>query len=173
MTIDWRAILAEHGSKVWQTVYRLLNHHEDTLDCYQDTLLAALHLAERQDVQDWGALLASLAARRAIDRLRQRIRHRGRTTALANVPEPSSAADCPVGRAAAVNLMDRARQLMAELPGKQAEVFWLCSIEGLSHRQVGLQMEIPESESRVLLHRARSRLSAMLGLQLPDPRGKQ
>jgi len=173
MTIDWRAILAEHGSRVWQTVYRLLNHHEDALDCYQDTLLAALHLAERQDIQDWGAVLTSLAARRAIDRLRQRIRQRGRTMALENVPEPTTEAECPVERAAAAELMDHIRQWVAELPDKQAEVFWLCGIEGLSHRQVGLQMEISESESRVLLHRARSCLSARLGLELPDPRSKR
>jgi RNA polymerase sigma factor (sigma-70 family) len=173
MPIDWRAILAEHGSKVWRTVYRLLNHHEDALDCYQDTLLAALHLAERDEIQDWGALLTSLAARRAIDRLRHRIRQRRRTTSLENVPEPTTEADCPVECAAAADLMDRARNCMSELPEKQAEVFWLCCIEGLSHSQVGLQLIIPESESRVLLHRARSRLSAVLGLPCPDPRSKQ
>jgi hypothetical protein len=39
MTIDWRAILSEHGSKVWQTVYRLLNHREDALDCYVNHFL--------------------------------------------------------------------------------------------------------------------------------------
>jgi RNA polymerase sigma factor (sigma-70 family) len=173
MTIDWRAILAEHGSKVWHTVYRLLNHREDALDCYQDTLLAALHVAEREVIQDWGALLTSLATRRAIDRLRQRIRQRGRTTALENVSEPTTDAHCPVELAAAADLMERVRQGIAELPDKQADVFWLCGIEGLSHRQVGLQMEISELESRVLLHRARTALSAMLAIQLADSRSKQ
>ena len=32
--IDWGAILAEHGSAVWRTVYRLLDHHDDALDCW-------------------------------------------------------------------------------------------------------------------------------------------
>ena len=43
---DWRTILAEHGPAVWRTVYRLLDHHADALDCYQDTFLAAWRYAE-------------------------------------------------------------------------------------------------------------------------------
>src|SRR5262249_17536101 len=43
--IDWGAILAEHGSTVWRTVYRLLDHHADALDCYQKTFLTAFQRA--------------------------------------------------------------------------------------------------------------------------------
>jgi RNA polymerase sigma factor (sigma-70 family) len=167
MTIDWRAILAEHGSKVWQTAYRLLNHRDDAQDCYQDTLLAALEFSRRQEIQDWGALLASLAARRAIDRLRQRIRQRGRTTGLENVPEPVTNANSPVEIAADADWLDHVRQCMTELSQKQAEVFWLYCVEGLSHQQVASQLEISQQESRVLLHRARLQLGAKLGLPLP------
>jgi RNA polymerase sigma factor (sigma-70 family) len=59
-------------------------------------------------------------------------------------------------------LMDRVRDGMAELPDKQAEVFWLSCIEGLPHQQIGLLLDIPQGEVRVLLHRARKHLRTIL-----------
>jgi RNA polymerase sigma-70 factor (ECF subfamily) len=159
---DWPFILAEHGATVWRTVYRLLDHHADALDCYQETFLAAWRFAEREPVADWPSLLISLATRRAMDRLRQRYRDRVRVIAIDSVREPGSDADCPVRHASAKELMDRLRAGMAELPDKQAEVFWLSCVEGLPHQQISGRMEIPPGEVRVLLHRARTRLRAVL-----------
>src|SRR5438270_13417746 len=101
---DWPTILAEHGSAVWRTVYRLLNHHADALGCYQETFLAAWRFAEREPVADWGAFLTSLATRRAVDRLRQHYRSRCRTVAMGGVPEPFTEADCPLRYAEAAEL---------------------------------------------------------------------
>ena len=78
---DWPLILAEHGVTVWRTVYRLLDHHADALDCYQETFLAAWRFAEREPVANWRSFLVSLAMRRAMDRLRQRYRDRARVIA--------------------------------------------------------------------------------------------
>ncbi len=160
--IDWSLIVAEHGAAVWRTVYRLLDHHADALDCYQETFLAAWRYAEREPVADWASFLASLATRRAMDRLRQRYRHRTHVIALDGLPEPGSEAECPVRHASARELMDRVRQGMAELPDKQAQVFWLSCMEGLSHQQISDRLEVPPGEVRVLLHRARTRLGAIL-----------
>jgi RNA polymerase sigma factor (sigma-70 family) len=159
---DWPLILAEHGDAVWRTVYRLLDHHADALDCYQETFLAAWRFAEREPVADWRSFLVSLATRRAMDRLRQRYRDRVHVVAIDGLREPSSEAECPVRHASATELMDRVREGMAELPDKQAQVFWLSCIEGLSHQQISGRIEISPGEVRVLLHRARTRLSAML-----------
>jgi RNA polymerase sigma-70 factor (ECF subfamily) len=60
--------------------------------------------------------------------------------------------------------MNRVRCGMAELPEKQAEVFWLSCLEGLSNHQIAARMQIPPGEVRVLLHRARTRLGAILNL---------
>src|SRR5260370_33602667 len=159
---DWQSLLGEHGPAVWRTVYRLLNHHADALDCYQETFLAAWRFTQRQPVADWNSFLTSLAARRAMDRLRQRYRSRSRLIAIDSVPEPSSEADCPLQNAKARELMDRVREGMTELPDKQAEVFWLSCVEGQSHQEIGERMAIPPGEVRVLLHRARTSLRAIL-----------
>jgi RNA polymerase sigma-70 factor (ECF subfamily) len=169
---DWPSILAEHGPVVWRTVYRLLNHHADALDCYQETFLAAWRFTQRQPVADWASFLASLATRRAMDRLRQRYRSRSRLLAIDSVPEPSSEADCPLQHAKASELMDRVREGMTELPDKQADVFWLSCVEGQSHQQIGERMQISPAEVRVLLHRARTRLREILDSSGFNERGK-
>ena len=160
---DWPSILAEHGDAVWRTVYRLLDHHADALDCYQETFLAAWRFAQREPVAEWRPFLVSLATRRATDRLRQRYRDRARTARCDGPNEPSSEAECPVGYATAQELMDRVREGIAQLPEKQAQVFWLSCVEGLSHQQISDCLEIKPGEARVLLHRARTQLGAMLG----------
>jgi RNA polymerase sigma-70 factor (ECF subfamily) len=160
--VDWASILAEHGATVWRTVYRLLDHDADALDCYQETFLAAWRFAERQAVADWAPLLVCLATRKAMDLLRQRYRSRSRFVPIDSVSEPSSEADSPPQQARATELMARLRCGMAELPDKQAEVFWLSCLEGWSHEQISDRMEISPGEVRVLLHRARTRLGEML-----------
>jgi RNA polymerase sigma-70 factor (ECF subfamily) len=160
--IDWPAILAKHGPAVWRTVYRLLDHHADASDCYQETFLAALRFAQRQPVADWVSFLTSLATWRAMDRLRQRYRDRKRAHSLVRVCEDSSNADSPPEHASAQELMERVREVLAELPDKQAQVFWLSCVEGLSHQQISDRLDIPQSNVRVLLHRGRAHLRALL-----------
>ncbi|HEV3024089.1 MAG TPA: RNA polymerase sigma factor, partial [Pirellulales bacterium] len=118
--IDWASILAEHGTRVWRTVYRLLGHDADALDCYQETFLAAIRVPEPEDIDNWSSFLVSLATRRAMDRLRQRYRSRRGHVSIDAVPEPAVEADDPLQRAQANELMDRVRRGMAELPEKQA-----------------------------------------------------
>jgi RNA polymerase sigma-70 factor (ECF subfamily) len=162
--IDWGAILAEHGSAVWKTVYRLLDHHADALDCYQETFLAAFQHASRQEIADWAAFLVSVATRRAMDQLRRRYRARSHVISIDRVLEPSSEVDGPLQQALANELMERVRSGMALLPDKQAEVFWLSCLEGLPHQQIADLMQVTPGEVRVLLHRARTRLSDLLSL---------
>src|SRR5262245_14680589 len=162
--MDWGAILAEHGPTVWRTAYRLLDHHHDAQDCYQETFVAAFRFAQSQTIADWPSFLVSLATRRAMDRLRQRYRSGRRSISIDALPEPLSEVDDPLQLARAAELMERVREGMAELPDKQAEVFWLSCLEGLSHQQIADHMAIPPGEVRVLLHRARARLGAVLNL---------
>src|SRR5262245_65986031 len=94
--IDWGAILAEHGSTVWRTVYRLLDHHADALDCYQETFLTAFQRADRERVADWASFLVSVATRRAMDQLRRRYRSRSRVIPIDHVEDPLWCGDGPM-----------------------------------------------------------------------------
>jgi RNA polymerase sigma-70 factor, ECF subfamily len=161
MMIDWKAILAEHGPAVWGTIYRLLDHEADALDCYQETFLAAWQFARRQAIANWACFLTALATRRAVDKLRERYRLRSRFTELTSAVEPSIEVS-PLKRVMAAETLDQIRVELANLPGKQAEVFWLSHVEELTHQEISDSMAIPPGEVRVLLHRARSRLRDLL-----------
>jgi RNA polymerase sigma-70 factor, ECF subfamily len=165
MMVDWAALLAEHGPRVWQTAFRILKHHADAHDCYQDAFLAACQIAPRHPA-DWGRILTCLATRKAIDRLRARTRS-ARTEPLDAAPEPSTDDD-PAQPVRLAELVDRLRAGLAGLPGKQAEVVWLSCVEGLTHREIADQLRIPTGEVRVLLHRGRQRLREHLAPDLTD-----
>lgn len=164
---DWNAIVAAHGPAVWRAVYRILAHHDDAWDCYQEVFLEAFRSSPRAAVRDWGAYLGTLAARRAIDRLRQRIRSRELALAIGQVP-PSASSASPQERFAADELMGQVRRALAALPGRQAEVFWLGCVEGLRHEQIAAQLRTTPGAVRMLLSRARSALAESLnGSNLP------
>ena len=166
--IDWDEILEAHGPMVWRTVYRLLGRHADALDCYQETFLAAYRSAGRGPVAHWPSFLTSLATRRAIDRLRRRGRAGGRFDSLDDVPEPVGRGDSPAEVAEGAEYLDEVRGLLAGLPAKQAEVFWLSCVEAMPHQAIADQLQIKAGEVRVLLHRARTRLQVALRSRRPD-----
>lgn len=168
---DWNAIVASHQAQLWRTAYRLLNNYDDALDCCQDALLDACQYAKKHNVDEWGAVLTCLTTRRAVDRLRRRVRARRHVVSLNGIAEPPAKGDCPVERAQASEAMERIRSLLTELSEKQAAVFWLSCVEGMSHEQIGQQLAISVNESRVLLHRARAFIES--GLQSrPTSAGK-
>lgn len=159
---DWPTIVARHRSRVWQTAYRLLGNHADASDCFQETFLAALQVSRREAVRDWAALLARLAARRALDRLRSRMRRAVRYGAPADWQSVASPEAGPVEEAEASELAVRLRQALAQLPAEQAEMFCLRWLDGMSYRQIGRALGLKTSAVGVLLHRGRVRLREML-----------
>jgi len=168
--IDWDEIHAEHGPVVWRIAYRLLGRYADALDCCQETFLAAYRAAERRPVGHWPSFLTTLATRRAIDRLRRRGRSSRLFTPLDGVKEPPWPGASPDEHAQDAEYLDEVRGLLAALPAKQAEVFWLSCVEDLPHAEIADQLQISAGEVRVLLHRARARLRTALESRLTDPR---
>lgn len=156
--IDWKDIVATHQTELWGTAYRILGNREDALECCQDALLDAFRYSQTNSVQRWGALLTSMTARKAIDRLRQRVRRGNADVVIEHVEEPATPYHSPEELAEAAELSKYLRETVAQLPDKQARVFWLCCIEGLSHQEVSKLLNISTNESHVLLHRARARI---------------
>ena len=171
--LDWDEIVATHGPLVWRTAYRLLGRHDDALDCCQEAFLAAYRAASRASVDDWPAFLASLATRRAIDQLRRRVRTRSRFSSLDDAPEPTAWGVSPVEHAEGAERLEQVRLLLARLPAKQAQVFWLSAVENLPHAAIARHMGIPDGQVRVLFHRARVRLKAALEAASPQSRADQ
>ena len=152
--LDWQAILAQHRARMWRAVYRLLGHYDNALDCCQEALLDAHRIASKEAVTEWVHLLTTLGTRRAIDRLRKRLTQQQFEISLEHVAEPIVEVGGPVQSAEAAELFENLRQLVAALPHKQAEAFWLVCIEELSIDEAGRQLAITANETRVLVHRA-------------------
>jgi len=154
---------------VWNTVYRILRDHAESLDCYQDVFCEVLQRMPGQEVENWPAYLRWLATRRAIDRLRTRQRRQSRfdpgdvALVQASTPSPSETAQLN-------ELADRVRHELTKLPRRQAEAFWLACVEEMTYEEVGRQLGIDTSTVGVLIHRARRRLrEALTALKTGDP----
>ena len=159
---DWDTIVGQQGRVVWRTVYRILGHHADAADCFQETFVSALSASRRQRVENWGGFLQRLATARALDRLRHRMRQSGRDERFADesaVPCPSPG---PLLQAEAHELNDQIRQALANLPPKQAEAFCLHYLDQWSYYEVGQHLGIAANAVGSLLHRARAGLRESL-----------
>ena len=153
--VDWSQIVQQHGPLVWTTVYRLLRHDADAADCFQQTFLSALGLSRTRTIRNWPGLLQRLGTARALDALRQRLRQAQRLRPLLADVAASSGAPGPAQAAAVSELSDHLREALAQLDSRQAQVFCLICLDGLSYAETADQLGLSVSHVGVLLNRAR------------------
>ncbi|MGO9112166.1 MAG: RNA polymerase sigma factor [Thermoguttaceae bacterium] len=162
---DWESIVRTHGPMAFDTAWRLLGHVADTEDAVQEALLDAFRLQGRQPVGNWGALLRHLATRRAIDRLRKR-----RTDDPLPLDPPtfepaSPESQQPDSVAVERELANRLRWAVAELPDREASVFSLHYFGEMANGEIAETLGISADAAGVALHKARKRLTELLGLR--------
>jgi RNA polymerase sigma-70 factor, ECF subfamily len=162
--IDWDELMRREGAAVWRTAYRLVRNRADADECFQDTFLAALELSNRQPVRNWPALLQRLATRRAVDRVRRRLR-RSRREEVANLALAEAAQADPSKQAEATELSSALRWALAQLPTRQAEVFCLHEFGDWTYQQIADQSGNSANAVGVILHRARQKLQVLLKMQ--------
>jgi RNA polymerase sigma-70 factor (ECF subfamily) len=136
---------------------RMLGDEADAADCLQDAFVAAVMISRRQQVLSWPAMLRRLVTSRALDRLRERRRHKTATLGSA----AGRVADGSPGPLRQVQLAEQAaklREAMAHLPAQQAAVFCMRMLGDLSYEQIAEALGISDSHVGVLLYRARSAL---------------
>ena len=156
---DWSRIVEQHGPAVWKTVYRLLDNEADAADCFQNAFVAALKLSRRETVRNWPGLLKRLATASALQRLRQRYRESRRVDSVVDgsTPDPKQ-----LEPAEADELAEHLCRALARLDARQAPVFCLACLEGLSYREIAAAIGSSINHVGVLLNRARSRLREQL-----------
>jgi RNA polymerase sigma-70 factor (ECF subfamily) len=153
--VDWSEIVQQHGPLVWKTVYRLLRHDADAADCFQRTFLAALVLSRAQTIHNWPGLLQRLGTARALESLRHRLRQAQRLRPLlADVPVSAGTLE-PDQAAAVSELTDHLREALTQLDERQAQVFCLACLDGLSYAEIADQLGVTVNHVGVLLNRAR------------------
>jgi RNA polymerase sigma-70 factor (ECF subfamily) len=166
--VDWSQVVQQHGPLVWTTVYRLLRHDADAADCFQRTFLSALVLSRTQTIHNWPGLLQRLGTARALEALRQRLRQAQRLRPLLAEVAVSSRTPEPDQAAAVSELSDHLRQALAQLDERQAQVFCLACLDGLSYADIADQLGLTVSHVGVLLNRARLSLRQRLRCHEPS-----
>ncbi len=168
MSNDWKQIDKLYGPMVWGVVYKILQSHAESLDCYQNIMLEAFQHSNKRTIQNWAGYLKWLAVRRGIDRIRERQRVRDRMVGAEDI-ESVAASDSSISSALELQeLQNRIKAELALLPDKQAEAFWLHFIEQMSYAEIAEQMNIESQAVGVLIHRARMHLrESIADLQQP------
>lgn len=173
--IPWADIVLEHGPAVWRTVYRLVADREDAAECYQEVFLEGVRLSRSRQfekgVDNWGGLLMTIATRRGIDRLRQRVSRR-RQQSSSDVSVVADRRQQSVDDVTDAELAERLRNALAVLPEHQAEAFWLSFMGQQTYDEIAEHMSLTVEHVGVLLHRARAKLRESLGQQLLEERSR-
>jgi len=164
---DWERIVREHGPMVFGTAWRILGHAADTEDVVQDVFLEVFRLRAEGDVRSWAGYLRKMAACRALDRLRQKRRPVVSLNGLA-LHSPAAGPDL---LAMGLELSERLREAIAELPEREAEVFCLRYFDDLSYHDIANQLHITAGAVAQALHKARARLALSLGDTEMRPEG--
>ncbi len=159
---NWEAIIEQHGRAVWQVVYRLLGNHEDAADCFQETFVSALEVSRSRRVRNWAGLLKVLAMRRALDGLRSRVRQKCRSEHVADLSGVPCENPDPAHNMELLELGERLRSALGQLPPRQAEVLCLRYFHQMDDGEIARQAGIKRDSVRVVLHRARMQLRQFL-----------
>jgi RNA polymerase sigma-70 factor (ECF subfamily) len=165
--MDWSQIVEHHGPMVWRIARRLLNHESDAADCFQKTFVSAWELSQQEPIGNWGPLLNRLAHARALDGLRQRKRQARERIAIPDEGPSDSRTPSPIAAAGVSELAEHLREALAELDPRQAQVFCLAALEGLSYDEIAGQLRITVNHVGVLLNRARAFLRSRLAAHRP------
>jgi RNA polymerase sigma-70 factor (ECF subfamily) len=154
---EWERLVREHGTMVFRTAWRIVGNAADAEDITQEVFLEAHRLRARQ-VKNWGGLLRRLTTCRALDRLRSR-----KNVLTLDAGLPATRGSDPAEAAIERELAERLRLAITQLPRREAEVFCLRFFEELSNEQIAAALQIAPGAVGVALHKARTKLEALLG----------
>ena len=103
-----------------------------------------------------------LAMRRALDGLRARVGQKNRGESVADWSKVACENPGPVEKAEALELGERLRSALGQLPPRQAEVLCLRYFDQMGDREIARQIGIKQESVRVVLHRGREGLRQLL-----------
>ncbi len=158
MTVTWEQFVATHASTVLTAALRILASPADADDVAQEVFVEVFRSGKLVQLHVDVALLRTIATRRALDRLRRR-----KTFVELSGSEMSRGDFEPYEYAVANELEWRLRQLLAELPPRESEVFCLIYLEQQSPAEVSQLLGISAGAVSKALCKARERLSVAFG----------
>ena len=138
---------------------RVLGDSQLAQDVHQEVFLEIWRRWHRYNGQtSWASYLYRTTVRKAIT-----LAKRPRMASLGDrQTEVSPSSERPDESIRVAELQQKLRELLATLPRRQADVFVLSRIEGLSHQEIAGILDCSQQTIRVHLHRALKRLAREL-----------
>ncbi|MEW6320798.1 MAG: RNA polymerase sigma factor [Acidobacteriota bacterium] len=156
----------QHSTRLYNLAYRMAGSVDDADDLLQDIfLLAYRKLSSFRGESTLGTWLYRLAMNHCLDVLRSRQTRMGQRTDSLDDDEAMPVAS-PAPALGPVSRIDLERAI-ASLPPACRAAFLLHDVEGLGHQDVASVLGISEGTSKSQVHKARLRIRAYLGQQVP------
>lgn len=139
--------------KLYRFALRIVKDDQEAEDIVQDIMVKVWN--KREDWNQWSSMEAmcmTMTRNLSIDRTRSKHRK------LAEIPEGFDFVEesaTPEQEASSRNMMDHIRKIIDLLPEKQKSVIQLRDVEGYTYQEISDLLDIPLSQVKVNVHRAR------------------
>lgn len=169
---SWNSIVEANAAGLVRCVRRIVGNDHDTEDVVQEVFLEAWKMPNHEAIENWPGFLRRMAHRRAIDRVRKRIRAK-ESTSLAEPERVIASEDAPDANLAATELAEALRKAITELTPTEATVFTMTYFDELDRTEISQTLEVSVNAVTVSLHKARKRLKELLGPQTTRSRANE
>lgn len=166
----YRGLVEKYQGRVYSMTYGMVRNREDARDITQDAFVKAYNNLDSFRLESsFYTWLYRIAMNLAIDFIRKRQRH-GTTSfeeAIATRDEDGTISeahhdDDPRRNLERKRLHERIMDALDQLPADQKQVILLRELEGLSYKEIGDVMDIPEGTVMSRLFYARKKLQKVL-----------
>lgn len=150
-TVDdaFAELVRTYSRFVFQVAHAVVRHHHDAEDVAQEVFLRVYRSHAWERMEEPKAFLARAAWRLAVDRVKQRHTH-GESAV-----EPASTAATPEQLAVRESRDHLLHQIIDALPEELRQPLVLSALDGLSSKEIGVMMNLPEGTVRTRTMRAR------------------
>ena len=154
----FEALLTEHGGRVLNTATRILCDAQSAQDVHQEVFLEIWRRWQKYNGRtNWKAYLYRTTVRKALEHAR-----RSRIVPDAKQVVSRVTNHKPEDSAKTAELQRKLTRALAKLPRRQADVFVMARIEGISHQEIAEILGCSQVTVRTHLHRAMKRLAREL-----------
>ena len=158
--ISFKELVEQYSTPVLKSAFRIVGDQQYAQDIHQEVFLAILRRWDRFNGQtNWGAYLYRVTVRKAMGFVK---RSRLPEKRFGSLDDWAVMKEDPAGLLRSKELQHELLRRLSKLPRRQADVFVLSRIEGISDRQIAEIMNLAPQTVRVHLCRALERLRSEL-----------
>ena len=158
--ISFRNTVLPLSDRLFRLALRITMNRAEAEDVVQDTLLKMWEQRkEWEQINNLEAFAIATCRNRALDILKRAGRN---TIPLEVVDKRQQTADSGLQALEAREQLSLVRQIMDELPEVQRTIMQLRDIEGRTYQEIAEAMDISETQVKVYLHRARTKIKEKL-----------